>query len=114
MKKLAETIFLSAEMHPNRVGERITALRETLRLSKAQFADSIGFDRSTLSKIENGSRGLDIAVAARIADIYGAGLDYIYRGVMADVPPDLRATILATIHAIRTSKIFGGTSSEIS
>lgn len=104
MKKLAEMALLSPEMNPQRIGWRITALRETLGLSKAEFADSISLDRSTLTKVEGGTKGLDIAVAARVAEMYGAGLDYIYRGILSDLPLDMRATVAAQIHAARTAK----------
>jgi DNA-binding XRE family transcriptional regulator len=83
------------ESRPEKVGPRITALRETLALSKADFADSIHLDRSTLTKIEKGTQGLDIVMAERIAVLYGFGLDYIYRGDLDDIPTNLRAQVLA-------------------
>jgi transcriptional regulator with XRE-family HTH domain len=110
MKKIVLASLLSPEMHPDRVGERITALREALRLSKAQFADSLGLDRSTLTKVEAGTKGLDIVVGAKIAEFYGAGLDYTYRGVLTDIPVEMRAEISAQIHASRM-RIFYGKSS---
>jgi len=109
MKSPITATILSPEMHPDRVGERVTALREAMGKSKAQFADAIQLDRSTLTKVEAGSRGLDIAVGARIADMYGAGLDYLYRGVLTDVPESLRTTVLAEIHAARAAKILPAT-----
>lgn len=106
MKKMIAAAVLSAEMHPDRVGERITAIRETLRLSKAEFADRLSLDRSSLTKIEAGTKGLDIVVGARIAELYGYGLDFIYRGTMTDVPETDRPTILAELHAARTTKFY--------
>ncbi len=97
--------FLSSEMHPDRVGERVTALRMCLHLSKAQLADSIGLDRSTLTKVEAGTKGLDVIAGARIAELYGFGMDFIYRGTLTDVPDQQRTTILAEIHAARTEKL---------
>lgn len=108
MKKLVSAALLSSEMHPARVGERVAALRESLRMSKAEFADSIQLDRSTLTKVEAGNRGLDIAVGAKIAELYGAGLDFIYRGVLSDLPLELRPTVAAQIHAVRTGRIIPG------
>lgn len=108
MKKLVSAALLSPEMHPARVGERIAALREALRLSKAEFADSIQLDRSTLTKVEAGNRGLDIAVGAKIAELYGAGLDFIYRGVLSDLPLELRPTVAAQIHAVRSGRVLPG------
>lgn len=105
MKKILASSLLSPEMHHDRVGERVTALREAVGLSKAQFADSLELDRSTLTKVESGIRGLDIAIGAKIADMYGAGLDYIYRGVMSDLPVDMRPHVNSLLYALRSAKI---------
>ena len=107
MKKLLLSALISPEMHPDRVGERITALREALGLSKAEFADSLQLDRSTLTKVEQGSRGLDVVVGARIADLYNAGMDYIYRGQLSDVPEPLRPKVMAYTHSARAARLFG-------
>ncbi len=105
MKNLVQAALLPAEMHPDRIGERITALRSCLKLSKADFADSIRLDRSTLTKVEAGKKGLDIAVGARIADLYGFGLDFIYRGSLSDVPDIHRPYILAEVHAAKAARL---------
>lgn len=105
MKKPTAATFLSPEMHPERVGERVTALREALGKSKAEFADAIRLDRSTLTKVEAGTKGLDIAVGARIAEMFGAGLDYLYRGLLTDVPEHLRISVMTGIHAARAAKV---------
>jgi transcriptional regulator with XRE-family HTH domain len=105
MKKTIVAALLAPEMHPDRVGQRVTAMRESLGLSKAQFADSLGLDRSTLTKVEAGTKGLDIAIGARIAELYTIGLDFTYRGVTADLPVELRSRVLAQMYAIRTSNI---------
>ncbi|HMO73136.1 MAG TPA: helix-turn-helix transcriptional regulator [Paracoccaceae bacterium] len=107
MKKMIAAALLSSEMHPDRVGERITALRMTLHLSKAQFADGIELDRSTLGKVEKGTKGLDIVVGARIAELYGVGLDFLYRGELSDVPEDMRIAIRNQLHAARTARLMG-------
>lgn len=96
MKKVAE-FLIERESRPERVGPRITAIRETLHLMKAEFADTIGLDRSTLTKVENGVTGLDIAKGERIASLYGFGLDFIYRGDLSDVPLDLRPELMAQL-----------------
>lgn len=86
--------LVPASARPDQVGPRITALRETLALSKAQLADSLGLDRSTLTKIENGKTGLDIRHGITIAEKYGFGLNFIYRGDVSDTPDRLRARLL--------------------
>jgi len=74
------------EMRPDKVGLRIIALRETLAMSKSQLADSLGLDRSSMTKIEKGTMGLDLVHGAKIAELYGFGMDFVYRGDLADVP----------------------------
>lgn len=102
MKKVLEKL-MDRESRPTQVGPRVTAIRETLGLSKAQFADSIGLDRSSMTKVERGEAGLDIAVGERIAVLYGYGLDFIYRGDLSDVPqndrPQLMVNLLTARHA---------------
>lgn len=93
MKKLINKL-LPTESRPERVGPRITAMREALGLKKSELADTIDLDRSTLSKIENGTVGLDIAKGEAIAAIYGFGLDFIYRRELADVPEKYRDQLL--------------------
>jgi transcriptional regulator with XRE-family HTH domain len=112
MKKMIASALLSPEMHPDRVGQRVTVLREALGLSKAQFADSIGLDRSTLTKVEAGLKGLDIASGAKIADMYAAGLDYIYRGVTSDLPVEMRPRIMAALYALRAARYMPARSVE--
>ena len=85
--------MIPIESRPERVGPRVTAIRECLELSKAELADSISLDRSTLTKIEKGETGLDIAKGELIAAIYGFGLDFIYRGDFSDAPERHRAKI---------------------
>lgn len=106
MKRMIQSALLAAEMHPDRVGERITAMRNCLGLSKAAFADAIGLDRSSMSKVEAGNKGLDVVVAARIADLYGFGMDYTYRGVMTDAPEKYRLRLMSEIHSARAERVY--------
>lgn len=103
MERLTNMLILR-ESRPERVGPRITVLREALGISKAAFADSIGLDRSSLSKIEKGKAGLDIATGERIASLYGFGLDFIYRGDLSDTPLPLRPELLRQIAALPHSR----------
>ncbi len=103
MAKMASKL-IERESRPDKVGPRITALREALAMSKAQFADSLGFNRSSLTKVEAGTMGIDIAVGERIAVLYGFGLDYIYRGDLSDCPRDLRPKLLATSFRLRQTE----------
>lgn len=93
--------MLPRESRPERVGPRITALRETLKMSKAQFADAVGLDRSSLTKIEKGKAGLDIVIGERIATLFRVDLDFIYRGELSDIPSDLRPPLLVNLVTYR-------------
>lgn len=103
MKKLVEKL-IERESRPERVGPRVTAIRETLHMQKADFADTVGVDRSSLTKIEKGEAGLDIAVGERIAAIYGIGLDFIYRGDLSDVPLDMRPELMVNLVTFSTTR----------
>jgi transcriptional regulator with XRE-family HTH domain len=85
--------LLLPQMRPDQVGRRITAIRQTLAMNKKAFAEAAGVDASSLTKIEKGDMGLDIMVGARIAELYGFGLDFIYRGDLDDVPLDQRSSV---------------------
>ena len=101
MSKIKPDSLLAPEMSPDRVGRRLTAMRDVLRLQKSQLADSIGLDRSALTRIENGKEGLGLAKANLIADLYGYGLNYLYRGDLNDIPTEARAELLVALHAVR-------------
>lgn len=96
--------LIERESTPKRVAPRIVALRQTLRLSSAEFADAIGLDRSSMTKVEKGTMGLSIEKAERIAVLYGFGLDFIYRGDLDDCPRDLRPRMLVELHAARAGQ----------
>lgn len=98
MPKIKIEALLSPEMNPVRVGARIAAMRDTLRLGKAEFADSVGLDRSALTRIERGAEGLGISKAVIISEMYGFGLNYIYRANLNDAPLDLRPQLLVELH----------------
>lgn len=104
MKARIASMLVERESRPERVGPRVTALRETLGMNKADFADSIGLDRSSLTKIEGGNMGLDIAKGELIAAIYGFGLDFIYRGDLSDVPLDLRPNLMVHLSSARVAR----------
>lgn len=95
--------LIPLESRPERVGPRITAIRETLEMEKVAFARSLEFDPSSQTKVEKGSMGLDIRVAIRIAEIYGFGLDFIYRGDLSDCPLSLRQRLMENLARNSTS-----------
>lgn len=88
------TILLPPETQPPAVGKRLRAFREALCMSQAEFADAIGLDRSSMTRIEKGNAGLSIRTGMIVRRLYGVGLDFIYMGDLSDLPFDLRAAVL--------------------
>lgn len=88
------------EIHPERVAARLTVLREALGLSRSEFSDSIGVDRSSYTKIEDATgKPLHQFMAFDIATRWGVSMDYIYRGHTSDrdLPSNLANTIRASL-----------------
>ena len=54
-------------------------------------------DEASMTKIEKGETGLDIAKGEAIAAVYGFGLDFIYRGELADVPDRHRQQLMTEL-----------------
>ena len=84
---------LETEMSPRRVARRVIALRKALQLSKSEFDDRVGIDRSSFSKIEQGEKPLKVSMGFSICEHFGVTLDYIYRGQIHQLPEPLAAKI---------------------
>lgn len=76
-------------MDPALVGERLRMLREHHEMHSGAFADSVGIDRSSYSKIEQGKKPLKADMAFRIAERWGVSMDFLYRGRLTELPPTL-------------------------
>tara|TARA_R110000868_G_scaffold94316_2_gene260278 strand:- start:1860 stop:2117 length:258 start_codon:yes stop_codon:yes gene_type:complete len=64
------------------VSPRLAQIREALGLTKAEFADRIGIDRSSYTKIEKAEKPLLPHTAFRIWELFGVDMNYIYLGRM--------------------------------
>ncbi len=58
-------------------GERITVLRESREMTKAELADSIHVSRSSVTEYENGTRQPSMSVLLGLADFFNVSLDYL-------------------------------------
>ena len=67
---------------PEMVSPRLAQIREALGLTKAEFADRIGIDRSSYTKIEKAEKPLLPHTAFRIWELFGVDMNYIYLGRM--------------------------------
>lgn len=74
----------TSEIHPARVALRLAALREALGMSKTDFADAIGVDKSSYTKIEAGRKALTHYMAHRVCVLYGCTMEFLYRGQISD------------------------------
>jgi len=73
------------------VGERISLLRQAKSWQQKTLAEMIG-EGLTPQKLNNYEKGRDLIpvhFAARLAVLTGAGFDYIYRGMMSNMPGEL-------------------------
>lgn len=57
------------------VGSRIRYLRTLQGMDQCRLAEATGIDASVLSRIENGSYGIDSAAAVRVGKVLGVSLD---------------------------------------
>lgn len=83
------------EFDKQRVGARITAIRLAKGLAQNTLADMIG-SGLTPQKLNNYERGRDmipVATANRLCVVTGVNFDYLYRGLMGHLPPDLAEKI---------------------
>lgn len=74
----------SSDIHPARVALRLQALREAVGLGPSEFADTVRINRSSYSKIEQGTKPLHQYMAYEIAVMYGVSMEYLYRGSTGD------------------------------
>lgn len=77
------------------VGERISLLRQARSWQQKMLAEMIG-EGLTPQKLNNYEKGRDLIpvhFATRLAMLTGAGFDYIYRGILGNVPGELAEKI---------------------
>lgn len=83
------------------VGERILLLRQAKSWQQKTLAEMIG-EGLTPQKLNNYEKGRDLIpvhFAARLAILTGAGFDFIYRGMMSNMPGDLAEKVAKLQHA---------------
>lgn len=61
------------------IGKYVSRLREERGLSQRELADHLSVDKSAVSRIEAGERGLAVDELAAIADLFGKTADEILR-----------------------------------
>ena len=76
-----------------KIGERIKWARELVEPNRAAFARAMGVDRSTLQKIEDGTRAPSVFNVLDIAHKLRVTPDYILKGTLKGVDGELAAAL---------------------
>lgn len=79
------------------VARRLDALREATTLEKGIFADTVGIDRSSYSKIIKGEKPLKAEMAYAVSMRWGVSMDFLYKGSLDGLPSNLSASIIAIL-----------------
>ena len=58
------------------LGDRVARARQAARLSQQELASKINLERTVLTKIETGARGLDALELARLASVLKRPIDW--------------------------------------
>lgn len=64
-------------MEQNNLAVRIVDLREKSGMAQTELAKKMGFDKSTMSKVENGSRKVSSEELKKLSNIFGVSADYL-------------------------------------
>ncbi len=78
-------------------GDRIREIREKLKMTQDQLAESAKISKGFLSDVENGKRNLSSEYLLKIANALGASVDYLLQGQVKEsrdnepvvIPPEL-------------------------
>lgn len=79
------------------VAARLEALRLATGLLKGEFADSIGVDRSSYSKILNAEKPLKVEMGYAVSERWGVPMDFLYRGHLLNLPDQYDKAIIAAL-----------------
>lgn len=83
----------SSPIHPTNVAERLKLIRAAFGLRKSEFADLVGVDRSSYTKIENGAKPFKPEWAFEAWSKWGVPMEYTYRGSLDNIPDKLEIAI---------------------
>lgn len=78
---------------PHLVAMRLAAIRDALEMNKADFADAIGIDRSSYTKMEKATKPILPKDAYRIFELWGVDLNFVYLGQIGGLPGKLSSKI---------------------
>lgn len=79
------------------VGRRLVALRSALGLKAKTMCAEVNVEPNTWSQWEKGNRMADLVAMMRVADTFGADLNYIYMGTTSTMPYELATRVRAQL-----------------
>ncbi|MCF0109184.1 MAG: helix-turn-helix transcriptional regulator [Erysipelotrichaceae bacterium] len=59
------------------IGTRVKQLRKETGITQEQLAEYLGIDQTTVTKLENGTRNLNVTMIERICDLFGCTDEYL-------------------------------------
>ena len=71
--------FFHARKHMKKFGEKLRTLRTQRELTARELGDMLGVHHSYVTRMENGKRHPNIAMAIKIADIFSVTIDQLVR-----------------------------------
>ncbi len=83
---------------PEKLARRLIAVREALGFTKAEFADMIGIDRSSYTKIEKGEKPLLPNKAYRVWQLFAVDLNFLYLGQIGGLPVSLSSKVISALN----------------
>ena len=72
-----------------KLGERIRAERQMLRLTQVQLANAVYISDTYMGAIERGERGLSLDTLVLIAERLGVTVDYLLSDSVSDTDPNI-------------------------
>ena len=81
------------------VAARVEAVRRISQLTRDAFAKSIGLDPSSYSKVMNSTKPLKIEYGFNLAVRWGVTMDFVYRGDLSRMDPEMRNSIMSALTA---------------
>lgn len=72
------------------IGKRVSEIRNSLHMTKKDFAKLIGMKEQYLGTVENGQKGLTIEKAIEICNKTGVSADYLLLGVNNNIEEKIK------------------------
>jgi transcriptional regulator with XRE-family HTH domain len=76
------------------IGDRLKATREAFRMQQAAFSRMVGIEPQAWNNYERGAKRIAIDQALKVCRATGVSLDWIYRGMSAQLPVNLATSLV--------------------